>query len=323
VLKASLRGLGATRVGWTAACLAAGPRGVLVLMYHRVGGDEVFPGVEVARFRRQMVWLKRNCTLIAPEDLGASLAGGARLKPSVLLTFDDGYRDYHDRAFPILRELQIPAVVFLSTAFTDGGGALWTDALRWAIFRTANGSVRLPWAPHETQPLIAAESRGAALAVALRHLKQQPEPERKALLGALYRELGVGEEGPDLGRPMMNWAEVKAILPLTRVGGHTHTHPILARISPHLQEEEIRTCRDRIERMCGVRARLFAYPNGQPGDFTEETQRLLKRHGFDFAFSASEGVNGQRADPLALKRFSGRADVPQLAWLRGPRHEPA
>lgn len=320
LLKASLRRLGATRVGWTAARLAAGPPGVVVLMYHRIAGDDVFPGVGAGRFRRQMLWLQRHCTLIAPEHLEGSLARGNRRRPAVLLTFDDGYRDFHDLAFPVLKELQIPALVFLSTAFMDEGGGLWADALRFAVMRTQRTHVSLPWPSLAAYPLDTAQRRRHLLGLALAHLKRQPDDERRCLLAALFQVLGFGEEGPALGRPMMNWAEVRATQPLVRLGGHTHTHPILSRVDPARQEEEIQTCRRRIEEMCGVAPTAFAYPNGQPGDFTEETQRILRRQGFTLAFAASEGLNGAQADRLALRRFSGRADVPQLAWFRGPRH---
>jgi peptidoglycan/xylan/chitin deacetylase (PgdA/CDA1 family) len=316
LVKASLRRLGAAPVVWTAARLACGPRGVIVLMYHRIGGDDVFEGIEPARFRRQMLWLRRNCTLVAPEELEGQLASPERLRPPVLLTFDDGYRDYHDRAFPILHELQIPAVVFLSTAMIDEGRALWSDALRWAAFRTNRREVRLPWPPYEVHSLETPDARLSTFRTALRHLKGLLDAERKDMLKTLFRELGVGEGGPDLGRQMMNWAEVKATLPLTRLGGHTHTHPILSRVDPAEQDREIGTCRERIERMCGVRPRWFAYPNGRPGDFTGQSREAVRRHGFELAFTASEGVNREDADRMALRRFSGRADVPQLAWFR-------
>jgi peptidoglycan/xylan/chitin deacetylase (PgdA/CDA1 family) len=315
LVKASLRRLGAAPAVWKAARLVWGPPGVIVLMYHRVGGDDVFDGIDVPRFRRQMSWLQRNCTVIAPEDLEARLERPDRVRPPVLLTFDDGYRDYHDRAFPILRELGLPALVFLSTAFMDEGGALWSDALRFAMLRTSRPQVELPWAPHEGHGLGTGPARRAAFRAALRHLKRLPDGERRERLGALFRALGYAEAGPVLDRQMMTWPEVEATRPLTRLGGHTHTHPILARVDAATQDREIATCRARIEDVCGVRPRWFAYPNGQPGDFTDETRAALRRHGFDLAFTASEGVNGPHAERLDLRRFSGRADVPQLAWF--------
>jgi peptidoglycan/xylan/chitin deacetylase (PgdA/CDA1 family) len=115
---------------------------------------------------------------------------------------------------------------------------------------------------------------------------------------------------------MMTWDEVRATMGLTRLGGHTHTHPILSRVEPDRVDEEVRTCRDRIAGETGARPRWFAYPNGQAGDFTPAVKDALRRHGFEAAFTAMEGVNGATTDRFELRRFSGRSAAPQMAWLR-------
>ena len=101
-----------SRLGWrvTARCLRAS--GVTVLMYHRITGPgSVFPGTEVSTFREQMTWLSRNCRAISAQDFeeAAASAGKSGSRPPVLVTFDDGYRDFHDNAYPILQELRIPS----------------------------------------------------------------------------------------------------------------------------------------------------------------------------------------------------------------------
>jgi peptidoglycan/xylan/chitin deacetylase (PgdA/CDA1 family) len=318
LLKRSLRRLGALPAVWAAALAARGGAGLVVLMYHRIGTHPVFQGVEPDRFRRQMRWLRRNCAVIAPEDLEAGLRGERGGRPPVLLTFDDGYRDFHDVAFPVLRELGLPAVVFLSTGLLDEGGALWSDRLRWAIHASGRPDVRFPWADGEAHSLAARPARQRALGAALRYLKHCAEGERRLALTALFRALGAPATGPELPRQMMTWDEVRATMPLVRPGGHTHTHPILARVPADTQQAEVRACRERIEAMCGVPPRLFAYPNGQQGDFTAETQAIVRQQGFEAAFSAVEGTNGQGADRMALRRFSGRSEFPQLGWLARP-----
>ncbi|NDJ52768.1 MAG: polysaccharide deacetylase family protein [Chloroflexi bacterium] len=114
------------------------PDGVLrqlwvpILMYHYVSvpPDEtdlirVDLSVTPEKFREQMQWLADNgFTTISFYDLAAGLASGEALpeKP-VILTFDDGYQDNYDNAFPILQEFGHVGTFFILTDFTDRGEA--------------------------------------------------------------------------------------------------------------------------------------------------------------------------------------------------------
>lgn len=94
--------------------------GLRVLMYHKVSsakGDALT--VTREQLKAQMRWLKEE---EFPFVTAAQVMAEARGEPilpadSVLVTFDDAYRDTFDLAFPILRQLEIPAVVFVPTAF--------------------------------------------------------------------------------------------------------------------------------------------------------------------------------------------------------------
>jgi peptidoglycan/xylan/chitin deacetylase (PgdA/CDA1 family) len=103
--------------------------GVVVLMYHRVN-DVLKPNdlvVSVERFRQHMRYLKRNCEVISMEQflLGHQVTKSpVTSKTKVLITFDDGYRDNYLNAYPILKELGLPATIFLTT------GMIGTDLKR-------------------------------------------------------------------------------------------------------------------------------------------------------------------------------------------------
>jgi peptidoglycan/xylan/chitin deacetylase (PgdA/CDA1 family) len=89
--------------------------GVTVLMYHRIN-DDLPPGdwvVPVAEFRKQMEFLSRHGEVAGIRE---ALRGRTR-ENKVVLTFDDGYRDNYQNAFPILKNLELPATIFLTTGF--------------------------------------------------------------------------------------------------------------------------------------------------------------------------------------------------------------
>lgn len=100
--------------------LAGAARGpvVRVLVYHRVREARREPfSVAPADFDAQMEWLERKRLAISADQVAAWIDGGPAPRPgSVLVTFDDGYRDFHARALPILRRRRIPAVLFVSVA---------------------------------------------------------------------------------------------------------------------------------------------------------------------------------------------------------------
>lgn len=312
----SIKRVLASPAGWRMAAPVR-RKGVVAMMYHRINqGPAHFPGMPVDQFRDQMRWIRRNCTPVAAEEVLDAARRAGRIRPPLLVTFDDGYRDYHDRAYPILRELGIPAAVFLSTHFMDRGGLLWTERVHWAVAHTRKDSLRPPWAPGRAIPLGDGASRAAAARECNRHLKGIRDAERLRWLEPLIAQLEVAEADTTLGRQMLSWDEVRATREGTHYGGHSHTHPILSQLEPAALEEEIRTCRDRIAAETGVAPRTFAYPNGRPQDFNEATRALLARYGFDIVFSTVEGIIGPDSDPMALTRqHSGGTTVGDFAAL--------
>ena len=123
----------------------------------------------------------------------------------MLVTFDDGYRDYHDLAYPVLERLSIPAVVFLATSFLDDGGMMWTETVEWAARNTRRDRMNLPWSGEQVV-LSDAGTRVAATRQACAHLKTLSDGERRRLLPALLRELG---DPPRPDRQMLSWDEVR------------------------------------------------------------------------------------------------------------------
>lgn len=100
--------------------------GMRILMYHSVSDDSeagVPPYYRLttspARFRQQMLALRRSGSTVIglPEALRRLASGSFDGRRLVVLTFDDGLRDFATHAWPVLQELGFPASVFLPTAF--------------------------------------------------------------------------------------------------------------------------------------------------------------------------------------------------------------
>lgn len=108
------------RLGAALSRLHPDPAGIRILMYHRVAeipGDRL--AVAPGEFARQMDLLRESGRPV--KSLSAAFAPGSeREEGAVVLTFDDGYRDFYDNVFPVLQSRRLPATVFVVPEFIDG-----------------------------------------------------------------------------------------------------------------------------------------------------------------------------------------------------------
>lgn len=286
----------------------------LVLTYHRIAAqDDPFPGLPAAVFRDQMQWLKEHCRVIGPDDLLGDAAFERTDRVPVLVTFDDGYRDYVTVAYPVLRDLGIPAINFLPTAFIDSGEPFWWDALFTAVGATSIDGATPGWAGGRRFVFDAA-GRAEFLRAAKRRLKEVPEDLKGQELAELQALLGAEPRVMTVPRQTLTWSDARATMDLTTYGGHTHTHVIVSRVDAARLQHEVDTCTARIAAELGVRPVTFAYPNG---DITAAARDALARSGYRLAFTMQEGFNTADTNRLALNRVAAPRSVAELAWLAG------
>lgn len=129
-------------------------RACAILMYHSVGKNRVFFTVRPEEFERQMEYLqKHGYSVISLSSLIERLGRGDRsLEKCVVVTFDDGYRDNYENAYPILKKYGFPATIFVATGFV---GQLMDNAyheplrmLSWDELKEMTGSGIIDIEPH-------------------------------------------------------------------------------------------------------------------------------------------------------------------------------
>lgn len=258
-----------------------------------------------AGFRRQVSYLVKHFHILP------LLEGVQRLKhkelegPSVALTFDDGYRNTFDLAFPILRHLELPFTVFLTTGFVDSARTIWPCQLLAALIATRRAT--LAWEGQEFN-LSGPSRKKEAYRELARRLKRLPQPDLLSEVRKIVQELG---EDPELDvrveSPfrMLGSHEVQEMCSsgLVDLGAHTHSHAILGRLPEGLQSEEIERSLSVVGEMTGTRCLLFSYPNGQRQDYDLDSMRILKEKGVHVAVTMREGENDPEASPMELRRI--------------------
>ena len=107
-------------------------RNIPILMYHHIGQDTNWLFVKKETFAGQMDYLgQKGYTTVTLSELVASLGGGQPLSPKpVVLTFDDGYRDFYENAYPILRTHNFKATLFTISQHVGGSAYVTWDQLR-------------------------------------------------------------------------------------------------------------------------------------------------------------------------------------------------
>jgi peptidoglycan/xylan/chitin deacetylase (PgdA/CDA1 family) len=105
------------------------PGDVVILLYHRIGAGQGEIALPVDRFERQLAHLAERETVLG---LDAALEDGST--GGVVVTFDDGYRDFHRHALPLLVRYRIPAVLYLTTGSVASAQAASSnpEALTWS-----------------------------------------------------------------------------------------------------------------------------------------------------------------------------------------------
>ena len=273
-----------------------------VLTYHRVQ--------DASLFGEQMSYLKARHRVVSVQDLLAAYTQGKELPPrSVMITFDDAYRDFAERAWPVLRELSLPVAVFVPTAFPDNPGAVfWWDRLDWAFERTPRRDEVST--PAGRLRLGTAAERRQGLSLVKRFLKEQPLTELERLVAEVCSPLAA----PPAPQEVLGWGELRRLAREGVVlGAHTRTHPFLSRLTPEAARAETLGSLADLRREIGEVLPIFAYPDGRHNQLALEAVRAA---GFTLAFTTRRGTNDlRRAEPLALRRINITRAAP-LSTLR-------
>lgn len=300
----------------------------LILMYHRVAEKDIDPWslcVTSQHFSEHLEVLQKHARPISLRQLAEAYQEGNIPNRTVVVTFDDGYANNLHNAKPLLERFNIPATVFVTTAYIDKNREFWWDELDYVMLQpgrlpeklclTINGSLR-QW------------DLGAAVNYReedYRHDRNRQDGKgqpgsRLSLYYSIYQQLQrLSEERQQKAMDeILIWADAepvarsthRSLVPeeicilgqrgLVEIGAHTANHPLLCTQSIALQRNEIQKSRADLEEIMGHRVTSFSYPFG---NYTEETIHLVQEAEFTCACSAVEETVWRHSDCFQLPRF--------------------
>lgn len=270
-----------------------------ILTFHRV-----LPASEAAfqpnrlleitpEFLDEVIVAVRNAgiDIVSLDEAHRRLAAGDCAPRFVALTFDDAYRDTLDFAWPVLKRHEVPFTIFVPSAFADGRGELWWAALEKAIARHDSIEVELDGA-ERVFDCFTPQAKRETFDALYDFVRSRPTEEE---LRRPVREIafGYGVDMAKLCRELcMGWDELAVIAahPLTTIGAHTVTHPILAKIPAETVRAEMADGVRRIEKKLGVRPAHFSYPVGGPDAAGPREFAIAAEVGFRTAVTTRSGV---------------------------------
>lgn len=264
----------------------------IVLMYHGIVDDKDIIAnknwlqVKETNFRKQMEYIKEHFNPIHMDDIEYMSAKSK--KPNVVVTFDDGYKNNYLNAYPILKQLEIPATIFVATSMVDTDNLFWYDRLR-TLYILSKISLE------KVGPVITSYKKLHPWSVdeKVNEFLDVNFPKWDSLLlrndvmdtyGALTT--GMIQEMDSSG--------------LIKFGSHTHRHEIVTMMSP----DEFRTSLDKsLETLknIGVKpSKYFCFPNGW---YDNSYIEVLKEFGLKGSVTTKRGRYNLASDLYQISRI--------------------
>jgi peptidoglycan/xylan/chitin deacetylase (PgdA/CDA1 family) len=227
-------------------------------------------------------------------------------RPFAALTFDDGYRDNLEYAWPILKRHGAPWTVFIAPDFVDRRGRLWWLELEESIARldlvdVTIGDTKLVFDTRGPR------QKNAAYRHLLRRLRAGSEHELRAVIGRLASLIDL-DPSRYVGQHCAGWDEISALAqdPSVTIGSHTLSHPILLRHDSTFAAHEIKDSKSIIEHRLGRPVMHFAFPFGDSRSAGPREFLLARDAGYLTAVTTRPGHVWPRHAPrlTALPRVS-------------------
>jgi peptidoglycan/xylan/chitin deacetylase (PgdA/CDA1 family) len=295
----------------------------LILGYHRVVDDFSAASqidmrsmlISQEMFERHIESIGKSFRFVSLDDIGDRVSSGTPFNdPVAAITFDDGYRDVYENAFPYLRRKGIPAAMFVVTDLIDR--PLWQthDKLYYLVDKAFHAwsdprqrlfelmtDLRIPAAS-----VFRRGSFASPLAAVSALLPVLPHADVHRLMVALETHVGRAFAETAAGRPE-DAANLSLTWPMIHemrrggvtIGSHTRSHVCLPMETPDAIKDELEGSKRVLEAELGETINHFAYPGGE---FTPAVVNALHEAGYRYAYTACPHGDADHPE-LTLERL--------------------
>lgn len=258
-----------------------------ILCFHGVSNQPNYIDMfmEVDKFRAISAYLAQSYNVLSlSKVMDIKRNGKQTLSDSIAITVDDGYRDNYTNMFPILKQYNLPATIFLSTHFIETGFPTFIYAILIAMKETKEEYIDLSASGMGRYKIKSLTQKRVAIREINKFSKKMGKKQQDLFLSIVLSKLGFSGDDSIFENSMLSWSE---ILEMRKdgidFGAHTVNHPVLSGL---LQEEacdEIVKSKQMIEQKLMEPVRYFAYPYGNESSINLDVIQCVKNAGFDGA----------------------------------------
>lgn len=267
------------------------------LAYHRVFEfdpktylfDEDIISASPEQFDQQMAYVKGNFDPLSFEDLKGCVAARKFPPKPLLITFDDGYRDNYDFAYPILKRHGLSAIIFLTADYIGRQEPFWFEQIAYWIKTTKKRTFILKADRQHTYRI--EKNRRPVIHAVQALLKSVDDNLQKDLMEQLGNQLDGQRSFSDLAQPLC-WECVREMSQNgIEFGSHSMGHFNMANLSDARLRKEIFDSKAVIEGCLRKPIFVFSYPIGGRQCFDDRVRAMLSEAGYEFAVSYIDGVD--------------------------------
>jgi peptidoglycan/xylan/chitin deacetylase (PgdA/CDA1 family) len=292
-----------------------------ILMYHRFSPalDPSGARMDARTFEWQLRHLKQGWQVIPLGDLLDALRDGRQLSPrTAVITVDDGYLDFYQVAYPLLRKFELPATFFATLNFVEGRIWLWPDILCHVLHRTRRPGLQVAWRGSTFGlPLQSPSARQQSWQRLSDYCSELPDGEKWEFIRHLADTAGVAVPQ----HPLPEFAPVTfdQLTEMSRsgieIGAHSLNHPILSRVDDDTLVAELCDPKRILEERLGVEVRSLAYPSGRAIDINPNVVEAARRCGYAGAVvTRREHRRRDGCDRFQLPRMGVGCDRADFCW---------
>ncbi len=258
-----------------------------IIMYHGVvdndSGIDCWWLLKRSQFEKQVRYLRKHYKVISIDEAVDNLSRpGLNFRDNVVLTFDDGYKNYLTNAYPILKKHNLPSTIYITAGKVQSNELIWADQLFYLL--TGNNGDRLNIESLGLGMIDNVDHKGREHIAHdfINRLKTLPSSEKNRRINTFMSDNNLSPSSDVFkGSPfeVLSAEDLRLLAQdkLVTIGSHTVNHEILTQVPFQEAEREIGESKRMLEEFVGRPIHHFSYPNG---NYNDELAEQVRNYGY-------------------------------------------